>query len=121
MIVDTSGLLAALFADQSHHAECAQALSTARPPLLLSPFVLAEVDYLVTREAGVAAELDLLVDVGRGSYELIPFGTDDVDEAKDVIESHRDLNIGLADASIVVMSRRFTELALLSLDERHFR
>jgi predicted nucleic acid-binding protein len=41
ILVDTSGLLAALDAAQRLHREVAASVAAASPPLLLSPFVLA--------------------------------------------------------------------------------
>lgn len=120
-LLDTSGLLAALFPDQRFHEACARALRDATPPLLLSPFVLAELDYLVTKLAGVETELDLLSEVSRGVYLLADFGNRDLDEARGVIETFQDLQVGLADASIVALSRRYGVRELLTLDERHFR
>ena len=121
ILLDTSGLLAALFADQRQHSRCAQALLQASPPLLLSPFVLAELDYLVAKLAGVEVELELLDEVARGAYQLCGFTAHDIDEAKAVITRYADLAIGLADASIAVLSRRHSCLDLLTLDARHFR
>jgi hypothetical protein len=121
MLVDTSGLLAALFPDQRHHQACAEVLRTARPPLVLSPFVLAELDYLIARHAGVEAELEMLAEVAREAYRLAEFSAADVEEARAVVEEFRDLEVGLADASLVVLSRRHRALDLLTLDARHFR
>jgi predicted nucleic acid-binding protein len=121
ILLDTSGLLAALFADQRQHGTCAEALRRAKPPLLLSPFVLAELDYLVTKLTSVEVELELLVEVAGGAYELCDFDFQDVDEARSVIRGHRDLGLRLADASLVVLSRRFDCLDVLTLDARHFR
>jgi hypothetical protein len=89
--------------------------------LLLSPFVLAELDYLLATRVGLQAELALLAEVGRGAYRLEPFEAADVAMAEEVIETYADLEVGLADASIVVLSRRHEVLDLLTLDERHFR
>lgn len=91
------------------------------PPLLLSPFVLAELDYLLMRHVGHRAQLALLDEVVRGAYQLEPFGTDDVAQAKEVVEQYADLEIGLADASIVVLARRHAISDVLTLDQRHFR
>ncbi len=121
ILLDTSGLLAALFLDQRDHAACARALLEAEPPLVLSPFVLAELDYLVAKLAGEAAELELLAEVARGAYRLAEVDSHDVEEARAVIEQHSGHNVGLADASIVVLSRRLGCLDVLTLDQRHFR
>lgn len=121
ILVDTSGLLAALFVDQRRHAECARVVSDAVGPLVLSPFVLAELDYLVAKFAGEAVERELLAEVARGAYQLAEINARDVEEARVVIERHEGLGIGLADAATVVLSRRLGCIDLLTLDERHFR
>lgn len=121
ILLDTSGLLAALDPDQDRHAHAARALQASEPPLLLSPFVLAELEYLVRRESGQAAQLDLLDEVARGVYQLEPFSAGDVQAAGEVISRYADLRISLADASIVVLAHRHGVRDLLSLDERHFR
>jgi uncharacterized protein len=121
ILLDTSGVLAAIDRSQRHHQQAAAALTDARGPLLLSPFVLAELDYLLATRVGQAAELALLGEVARGAYRLEPFDRDDVATAQQVIEDHADLDLGIADASIVVLSRRHRVNELLTLDERHFR
>ena len=121
ILLDTSGLLSALFVDQRRHAECARVISEASGPLVLSPFVLAELDYLVAKFAGEVVERELLAEVARGAYLLVEIDARDVDEARGVIERHEGLGIGLADAATVVLSRRLGCLDLLTLDERHFR
>jgi predicted nucleic acid-binding protein len=121
ILLDTSGLLAALFVDQRRHAECARVLSEAEPPLVMSPFVLAELDYLVAKLAGEAVERELLAEVARGAYRLAEIEAGDVEEARVIIERHEGLGIGLAGATTIVLSRRLGCLDLLTLDERHFR
>ena len=121
ILLDTSGLLAALFVDQRRHAECASVLTEAEGPLVLSPFVLAELDYLVAKLAGEAVERELLAEVARGAYRLAEVEANDVEEARVVIERYQGLGIGLADAITVVLSRRLGCLDLLTLDERQFR
>ncbi len=121
ILLDTSGLLSALDESQRYHRECATALAKAPPPLLLSPFVLAELDYLLMRHIGRRAQAALLDEVARGAYQLEPFGAADVARAKEVIERYADLEIGLADASIVVLARRHAVTEVLTLDQRQFR
>lgn len=121
IVLDTSGLLAAIDASQRWHAEAARALREAAPPFLLSPFVLAELDYLLTTRVGAHAAAALLGEVGKGAYDLQPFSHQDVDAAAAVIARYADLGIGLADASLVIIARRWSATDILTLDERHFR
>ena len=121
ILLDTSGLLSALDESQRYHHECATLLGEATPPLLLSPFVLAELDYLLARHIGRRAQAALLEEGARGAYQLEPFGAADVARAKEVVEQYADLEIGLADASIVVLAERHAVTEVLTLDQRHFR
>ncbi len=41
--------------------------------------------------------------------------------ARDVCRRYRDLELGLADASIVVLARRWNTRSLATFDQRHFR
>ena len=121
ILLDTSGLLAALDRRSAHHEAAAIALGESEAPRLLSPFVLAELDYLLATRVGPHAQPAPLEDVVAGAYQLEPFGPDDVGRALDVIERFSDLRIGLANASIVVLAERHGCADILTLDERHFR
>jgi hypothetical protein len=87
----------------------------------LSPFVLAELDYLLATRVGHAAALALLEQVEAGAYALAPFTAADVAAAREVMIRYGDHEIGLADASIVVLAQRHEVQDVLTLDERHFR
>ncbi|HEY2141652.1 MAG TPA: PIN domain-containing protein [Solirubrobacteraceae bacterium] len=121
ILLDTSGLLAALDAGQRLHREAAASLAAARPPLLLSPFVLAELDYLLLARVGALARADLLEEVTRGAYLMETIAGADVARAQAIIGRYADLGISLADASIVVLAERHRVRDVLTLDERHFR
>jgi predicted nucleic acid-binding protein len=82
---------------------------------------LAELDYLLATRVGHTARSSLLGEVERGALALEPFSAADVGEAGAVIQRHSDLRISLADASIVVIARRYRTQDVLTLDERHFR
>jgi uncharacterized protein len=121
IILDTSGVLSAIDAAQRHHVASATVLGAEHEPGVISPFVLAEIDYLLATKVGVDAELAFLAEVASGAYRLAPFNADDVAAAATVVERYRDQNIGLTDASVVVLALRHETNRLLTLDERHFR
>ena len=121
IVLDTGGLYAALDANELLHGRAVAALAASRPPRLLSPFVLAELDYLIGNRVGTAAQVALLDEVARGAYQLEPFSPEDVGDARRIMARYADLRIGLADASVVVLASRHRTLDLLCTDERHFR
>jgi predicted nucleic acid-binding protein len=121
ILLDTSGLLAAIDRSQRQHSEAVQALRAAPPPWILSPFVLAELDYLLATRVGGAEERALLDEVARGVYRLECLEPDEIADAERIIGRYPKLGVGLADASIVVLAARFGTRDVLTLDERHFR
>jgi predicted nucleic acid-binding protein len=121
IVLDTSGLLAAIDSSQRLHSAASAALRSAKAPLLLSPFVLAELDYLISSKVSSTAATALLDQVSDGAYRLEPMGSEDVARAAEIIRRYRDLELGLADASVVLLAERHRTHDILTLDERHFR
>ncbi len=121
IICDTSGLIAAYSSADARHRQVTEILRSDPDALVLSPYVLAELDYMVATRAGVRAELKVLGDVAAGVYRLAEFGRLDVARAAAVADRYQDLRIGLADASLVVLAARYATTRLLTFDERHFR
>ena len=121
ILVDASGLYAAVSSRQPEHAAARRALETDSGPFVLSPFVLAEVDYLLVKNEGLREALAVLAQVETGAYQLAPFDHHDVGQARRVIERYSDQQIGLTDASLVVLSGRLGTTRILTFDERHFR
>ncbi len=121
IVLDTGGLLAAIDSSQRFHEAAKVALEEAEGPLILSPFVLAELDYMLATRVGSGARLALLEEVELEAYRLAPFSTRDISEARRIIEQYVDLRISLADASNVVLAHRCGTFDMLTLDERHFR
>ena len=121
ILLDTSGLLAAIDASQEEHRAAVKALRDAEAPLLLSPFVLAELDYLLATRVSAAAEIALLEEVAGRAYQLESFDASDVDAALDYVRRYQNIELGLADASILALADKHSVWDVLTLDERHFR
>lgn len=121
IVLDTGGLYAALDANETLHGRAVAALVASTPPRVVSPFVLAELDYLVGSRVGHEAQMALLNEVARGAYQLELFSSEDLGHARRIMERYADLRVGLADASVVVLAHRHRTLDLLCTDERHFR
>jgi uncharacterized protein len=121
VICDTSGLLAAFDVSQHHSDKAAAALASAAPPRVISPFVVAELDYMVRRALGHDAARAVFHRVTSGAYELPCLELSDLKRALGIDQFHADLGIGIADASLVVLADRYNTLDLLTFDQRHFR
>jgi hypothetical protein len=121
IVLDTGGLYAFLDRDDADHEAASAAINADPGPFLLSPFVLAELDYLVARRLGVPAACELLDDVDNGVYTLVTFGDEDLSQAAMLVKQYADLGIGVTDASVAVVAARYRTVGLLSTDARHFR
>lgn len=121
ILADTSGLLAAFGYDSRPHQQARAAYENDHGPVIMSPYVLAELDYMLLQRAGVKAETELLREVAAGVFKLAEFDSRNVAQVADLVERYADLRIGIADASIVVLAEKYGTTRVLTLDERHFR
>lgn len=120
MIVDTGALLAFFDSDEPDHDAVSNVLDEATEPLVVSPYVVAELDYLVASRLGVSAELAVLRELGSGAWDLPAFGVEDLAAAQAVVQRYADQSIGVADASNVVLAARYRTRTVVTLDRRHF-
>jgi predicted nucleic acid-binding protein len=121
LICDTSGLLAYFDAGDAHCARVSTVIEDDPGPFVVSPYVIAELDYLLATRRGVHAELAALTELFGGAWELPSVDPSDLQEVCSVIDRYPDQDIGVADASLVVLAHRYRTDRLLTLDHRHFR
>jgi uncharacterized protein len=123
IIVDTSAVLASLDESYAEHAAIAEVIATADGPLVISPMVAAESDYMLFTRLGAPAARQFAADVAAEAYELPEWTAADHAAALEVINRDSDDSnyIGIADAANVVLADRYRTTRLLTLDQRHFR
>lgn len=120
-VADTSGLIALFNAADRHHDSVSSAIGRVGH-LVVSPCVLAELDYLVATRQGPRESNEIVRYVaGRvaaGRWEVPGIGGQ-------LLAAHAVLgdypSIGLTDAINVVLAREFRTDAIATLDHRHFR
>ena len=86
----------------------------------MSPYVVAELDYLVASRLGVSAELAVLRELTGGAWDLPAIDVDVLVRACAVIERYADQAVGVADASNVILAERYRTRTIVTLDRRHF-
>jgi uncharacterized protein len=120
IIADTSGLLALYNTAEPQHEAVARFVASTDEPISVSPYVIAELDYLVATQIGIDAEIAVLRELHSGAYDLDAIDATDLSRARHIVERYRDQNIGIADASLVVLADRHRTKRILTLDHRHF-
>jgi uncharacterized protein len=116
IIADTSGLYATFNRRQPEHQAARAAVERDGGPLVLSPLVLAELDYFVLTRLGASAEQKVLAELRSPAYRPPPFGDDDFQLASEVAVKYSDMQLGLTNASIVVQAARVTRVAQPAID-----
>jgi len=120
IVADTSGLVALFNRRESAHAAVAGFVVSTDEALVVSPYVLAELDCLLATRAGIEAELAVLRELAGAAFVPAGLEAGEVKQAAGVIERYAELGIGLADASMVVLAARLGTKVILTLDRRHF-
>jgi len=120
MIVDTSAILAFFDRDEPDHEALAAVLSQSSEPLVVSPYVIAEVDYLIGTRLGVTARIAALRELSGGAWDLATIDFIDLARTVPIIERYADHAIGVVDASNVVLADRYRTTTVATLDRRHF-
>lgn len=120
IVADTSGLLALFNDREPAHAVVRAAVEATSDPLVVSPFVIAELDYLLANRVGTDAAVAVARELAGGAYEIATIDAADIAQCADVVVRYRDQEIGIADASLVVLADRYGTRRILTLDRRHF-
>lgn len=82
--------------------------------------MVAEVSYLLAREAGAAVEAQFLRSFSTGFLTIVDLAVADLDQCAELVEEYADLPLGTTDASLVALAERLGIVDLATLDRRHF-
>ncbi len=121
VLVDAGPIAALADRSEPRHADVAAFLLTASEDLLIPQPVLAEIDYLLDRRFGPAARRVFLRDLRDGRYSTACLDTIDFASAERTDTRYADLNLGLADLSLIVLAQRYDTRRVLTFDQRHLR
>lgn len=121
IVVDTSALLAFYNPNDVYHQAVVKVISNTNEELVTNQFVLAELKYLLSTRFGLRQELEVMTDLVSGAYLIDSLTKEELNESITVIHKYQKLNIGLTDASLLVLSEKYSTRKILTLDRRHFR
>jgi predicted nucleic acid-binding protein len=121
VIVDAAPLVALGDSNDRLFPRIEQLLKTVDGPLVIPAPVTAEVDYLLGQRLGRAAQRRFLADLAAGRFTVAGLESGDYTTVQDIDARYADLELGLADCSIVVLAHRYRTTRIVSFDERHFR
>jgi uncharacterized protein len=123
IVCDTGPLVAAALANDQHHEACVglfTQLHTARKEVLIPATVVAEVGYLLAREAGARVESLFLRSIAEGDFTHVELTTADFSRMAELVVTYDSLPLGTTDASVIAVAERLGLNEIATLDHRHF-
>jgi len=124
ILVDTGPLVAAVNRRDSRHQECRDLLEQRAGELLLSPYVVAEVCWMVSSRIGAVAEANVIDAVAAGELQQVDLTAEDLRRTAELLHRYRDLHGGTglsaADASTIALAERLGVHEIATLDVTDF-
>ena len=120
VIADTGFVVALLNRSDANHLRVATVYAQ-QQQILLPQTVLAEVAYLVGRNAGNAAMVAFLRGLSASRFCLMPLTDQDLLRVADILHNYVDSRIDFVDATVMAMAERYGITKILTLDQRDFR
>lgn len=119
-IADTGFVVALANRNDKHHQRI-KAIYGNQQTILLPQTVLAEVAYLLTRDAGSSLVVQFLQSLKASRFELTGLSEVDISRTAEILKQYQDSRIDFVDASVMVMAERYCLRTVLTLDRRDFR
>ncbi len=121
LILDAGALYAQADRADPEHEAVVEVLRNERGALITSEVAVAEADYLILTRLGVDVELAFLDDLAEGTFIVECLTRPELGVARDIARKYRDLELGLADVSLMVLAGRHRTTRIATFDERAFR
>lgn len=121
LVVDAAPLIALMNAADPSRESVRKTLRDEQGQLIIPAPISAEVDYLVGRRLGRVARRAFYSELVGGRFLVACLEPSDYEVLLTYDEGYADLDVGLADISVVILARRFRTRRILTFDERHFR
>ena len=119
ILVDAGPLIALIHEDDNEHERCRDVFATMDEPLGTVWPVVAEAMHLLSFSWRAQEALWDMMETG--AVEILPIGIDDVPRMKELMRKYRDLQMDLADATLVRVAERERLRQIFTLDRRDFQ
>ena len=120
LLVDTGVFLSAADRNEPTHQSCVDLLAQHSNTLATTAPVVAETAWLIESRLGPGAESLLLTMIVAGSVDVIDLEMSDYQRCIALIDTYRDLGLGLVDASLVAVAERLNLPTIATRNHRDF-
>jgi uncharacterized protein len=119
-VISDTGFVVALTNRSDAKHEVVKAIYLQQKRILLPQTVLAEVAYLIGREAGVITVASFLKGLPMSRFSLLALLDEDILRVAEILNQYADSRIDFVDASVMAVAERLNIVTVLTLDRRDF-
>jgi predicted nucleic acid-binding protein len=119
-VADTSFVVALALVTEEAHQACI-AVYKRQGIIYVPQTTLAEVMYLITREAGNTAAANFILNLPETKYRIEPLMPEDIQRSGEIVRQYADSRVDFVDATIMAVAERRKITEILTLDNRDFR
>lgn len=119
-LADTGFVVALLNSSDIKHKDVT-AVYLQQRQILLPQTVLAEVAYLLGRDAGIPTVVAFLRGMADSRFHVVALTDADLKRVAEILEKYADSRIDFVDASVMAVAERYGSTKILTLDQRDFR
>jgi len=119
-VADTGFVVALLNRTDNRHNDVTS-IYLQQQSILLPQTVLAEVAYLLGRDAGNLTVVAFLGGLAASRFNLIELTAADITRTAAILEQYSDSRIDFVDATVMAIAERHQLTQILTLDQRGFR
>ena len=102
------------------HHQNVKAVYVNQRKILLPQTVLAEVAYLLAREAGISLVVKFLRSLMASRFELVSLIEEDITTIANILDQYQSSRIDFVDASVMAVAERYDLTTILTIDRRDF-
>jgi uncharacterized protein len=119
-IADTGFVVALLNQRDDRHLDVVP-IYLQRSRIILPQTVLAEVAYLLGRDAGIPTVAAFLRRIPDSRFQLTALSDPDINYTAEILETYAGSRIDFVDATVMAIAQRYRSSLILTLDQRDFR
>jgi uncharacterized protein len=120
VIADTGFIVALLNQTDARHQDVAPIYKQYQS-IYFPQTVLAEVAYLLGRDAGISTVIAFLTGLPKSRFRVIALTEIDVNRIAEILTKYADSRIDFVDASVMAVAERLSITTISTLDRRDFR
>jgi len=120
LLLDTGVVYAGYDRRDQRHADARELLLAEAHELMLPTPTIPEIDYLLGKHLGAAAQTAFITSLGNGTFYLVDLPPAGYLRVAELNRRYADLRLGFVDAAVMAIAEHLDIRRIATFDRRHF-